>query len=102
MWIEALVTKEQLRLKDAEFKAQYLDLFPLGIPDVMELPDNVLMNIKLKDDLKPMVAQENTVKAGKSLFNNILLQAKFVHLTVIMCPQPSLYPNQILWFSPYG
>jgi hypothetical protein len=55
--IETLVTEEQLRLKDAKFKAQYLDLFPPDIPDVANLPDDVLMNVKLKDELKPMVAR---------------------------------------------
>src|SRR5882762_4668553 len=55
--IEALVTGEQLRLKDAEFKAQYLDLFPPDVPDVVDLPNDVLMSVKLRDDLKPMVAQ---------------------------------------------
>ena len=55
--IESLVTQEQLRLKDAEFKAQYLDLFPPDVPNVTELLDDVLMNIKLKDELKPMVAR---------------------------------------------
>jgi Reverse transcriptase (RNA-dependent DNA polymerase)/Aspartyl protease len=54
--IESLVT-QQLRLKDAEFKARYLDLFPPDVPDVAELPDDVLMNIKLRDELKPMVAR---------------------------------------------
>jgi hypothetical protein len=53
--IETLVIEEQLRLKDAEFKAQYLDLFPPDVPDVVDLLDHILMSIKLKDDLKPMV-----------------------------------------------
>ena len=55
--IESLVTQEQLRLKDAKFKEHYLNLFPPDIPDVAELPDNILMNIKLCDELKPMVAR---------------------------------------------
>ena len=55
--IESSVTQEQLRLKDAEFKACYLDLFPPDVPDVAELPDDILMNIKLRDELKPMVAK---------------------------------------------
>ena len=46
-----------MRLKDAEFKARYLDLFPPDVPDVAELPDDVLMNVKLRDELKPMVAK---------------------------------------------
>jgi hypothetical protein len=45
--VEALVTKEQLRLKDVEFKDHYLDLFPLDVPDVAELLDDILMNVKL-------------------------------------------------------
>jgi hypothetical protein len=55
--IEALVTEEQLRLKDAKFKDRYLDLFPPNVLDVTELPDDVLMNMKLRDELKPMVAR---------------------------------------------
>lgn len=55
--VETLVSVEQLRLKDAKFKAKYLDLFPPDVPDVCELPDDVLMNIKLKEELKPMVAR---------------------------------------------
>jgi hypothetical protein len=39
--IKLLVTQEQLRLKDAEFKERYLDLFPPDIPDVSKLPDDV-------------------------------------------------------------
>ena len=46
--IELLITPE--------FKAHYLDLFPPDVPNVIELPDDVLMNIKLKDKLKPMIA----------------------------------------------
>jgi hypothetical protein len=49
--VEGLVSQEQLRLKDAKFKDCYLDLFPLDVPD------DVLMNIKLRDELKPMVAR---------------------------------------------
>ena len=55
--VETLVSEEQLRLKDAEFKDRYLDLFPPDVPDVAELPDDVLMNVKLRDELKPMVAR---------------------------------------------
>ena len=54
--VKMLVLLEQLRLKDAEFKAQYLDLFPPDVPDICELPEDILMNIKLKEELKPMVA----------------------------------------------
>ena len=34
-----------------------MDLFPPDIPDVAELPEDILMNVKLRDELKPMVAQ---------------------------------------------
>lgn len=55
--MEQLVTKEVLRRKDEVFKERFLDLFPPDVPDVSELPDDVLMNIKLKDEIKPMVAR---------------------------------------------
>ena len=55
--IETLVTDEVLKRKSELFKQQFLDLFPPDIPDVCELPDEVLMNIKLRDELKPMVAR---------------------------------------------
>jgi Reverse transcriptase (RNA-dependent DNA polymerase) len=55
--IETLVTDEVLKRKSELFKQQFLDLFPPDIPDVCELPDEVLMNIKLHDELKPMVAR---------------------------------------------
>jgi len=55
--IEHLVSEEELKSKDAAFKMQYLDLFPPDVPDVVDLPSDVLMNIKLKDELKPMVAR---------------------------------------------
>lgn len=54
--IETLVTDEVLKRKSELFKQQFLNLFPPDIPDVCELPDEVLMNIKLRDELKPMVA----------------------------------------------
>ena len=54
--VQSLVTEEQLRLKDAKFKDHYLDLFPPDIPDVAKLPEDILMSIKLRDKLKPMVA----------------------------------------------
>ena len=32
-------------------------MFPADIPDVCHLPEDVLMNIKLRDEIKPMVAR---------------------------------------------
>jgi hypothetical protein len=45
-----------LKQKDEKFKAQFKDLFPPDVPDFCDLLDDVLMNIKLRDKLKPMVA----------------------------------------------
>jgi len=45
--IENFLTKEKLRLLDAEFKNSYTDLFPTDILHVSELPTDVLMTIKL-------------------------------------------------------
>jgi hypothetical protein len=46
-----MVSEEVLKRKDALFKEQFLDLFPPDVPDVAELPDDILMNIKLKDEI---------------------------------------------------
>ena len=54
--IEHLITEEVLWLKDEQFKECFCKLFLLDVPDVIDLPDKVLMSVKLKDDLKPMVA----------------------------------------------
>jgi hypothetical protein len=50
--IEHLISEEELKSKDAVFKMQYLDLFLPDIPEVVDLPSDVLVNIKLKDELK--------------------------------------------------
>jgi hypothetical protein len=55
--MECIITDEVLKRKDAQFKEQFLDFFPPDIPDVCDLPEDVLMNIKLKDEIKPMVAR---------------------------------------------
>ena len=54
--IECLISEEVLRLKDKQFKLQFCKLFPPDVPDICDLPDDILMNVKLKDILKPMVA----------------------------------------------
>jgi hypothetical protein len=48
--VEQLVTDEVLRQKDALFKEQFLELFPPNVPDVAELPEDVLINIKQRQD----------------------------------------------------
>jgi hypothetical protein len=58
--MERIVTDEVLKRKDAQFKERFLDLFPPDIPDACDLPEDVLMNIKLKDEIKPMVAQAHS------------------------------------------
>jgi hypothetical protein len=55
--MEAMVMDKVLKRKNELFKERFLNLFLPDIPDVCELPDNVLMNIKLCDELKPMVAR---------------------------------------------
>jgi hypothetical protein len=55
--IENLLTQEKLKLLDTKYKSSYADLFPSDIPHVSELPQDVLMLIKLRDIQKPMVAQ---------------------------------------------
>jgi len=54
--IETLISEEVLKRKDALFKEHFSDLFPPDVPNVCDLPNEVLMSIKLRDDLKPMVA----------------------------------------------
>jgi hypothetical protein len=54
--IEQLVSDEALTCKGEALKQEYIDIFPADIPDTCELPDEVLMKIKLRDDVKPMVA----------------------------------------------
>jgi hypothetical protein len=46
---------EILKRKDTLFKEHFLNLFPQDVSDVAELPNDVLMNIKLHNELKPMV-----------------------------------------------
>ena len=55
-WMEHLITDKVLRLKDVQFKEQFLELFPPDVPNVCDLPEDMLMNIKLKDKIKPMIA----------------------------------------------
>ena len=56
-WMEHLMSEEVLRLKDDQFKTRFCELFPPDVPDVCDLLDDILMNIKLKDMIKPMVAR---------------------------------------------
>ena len=49
-YVEQLVTDEVLHQKDALFKEQFLELFPPNVPDVAELPKDVLINIKQRQD----------------------------------------------------
>jgi len=48
--VEQLVTDEVLHQKDALFKEQFFELFPPNVPDVAELPEDVLINIKQRQD----------------------------------------------------
>lgn len=54
--IEHLVSQQRLDNLDLEYKVSYSDLFPSDIPHVSNLPQDVLMSIKLHDTQKPMVA----------------------------------------------
>jgi len=42
--------------KSEELKQEFIDIFPPDIPDTCELPLDILMKIKLRDDVTPMVA----------------------------------------------
>ena len=53
--IEHLITDEVMWRKDAQFKECFLNLFPPNVPDIVDLPKDILMNMKLWDELKPMV-----------------------------------------------
>lgn len=53
--VEQPVTEEVLCQKDEQFKVCFRELFPLDVPDVIDLPEDVLMSVKLKDELKPMI-----------------------------------------------
>jgi hypothetical protein len=55
--VEHLVSAQVLKRRDDQFKQRFLDLFPPDVPDVCDLPNNMLMSIKLHDELKPMVAK---------------------------------------------
>jgi hypothetical protein len=55
--IECIVSDEALRMKSEAMKEEYIDIFPADIPDTCELPSEVLMKIKLRDDVTPMVAR---------------------------------------------
>ena len=56
MQIEQIVSDETLRKKGEDLKAEYIDIFPPDIHDTCQLPSEVLMRIKLHDEVKPMVA----------------------------------------------
>jgi hypothetical protein len=56
-WIEQLVSEEVLRQKGEDMINEYRDIFPSDIPDTDKLPDDVLMKIKLCNNVKPMVAR---------------------------------------------
>lgn len=56
-WIEQLVSEEVLRQKGEDMINEYRDIFPSDIPDTDKLPDDVLMKIKLRNNVKPMVAR---------------------------------------------
>jgi len=47
----------KLQKKGELIKQDYIDVFPPDIPDTAELPDDVLMKIKLRNDVTPMVAR---------------------------------------------
>ncbi|KIM84433.1 hypothetical protein PILCRDRAFT_6103 [Piloderma croceum F 1598] len=55
--IEQLLSDDTLKQKGEDLKHEYLDIFPPNIPDTKELPSEVLMRIKLRDNVKPMVAR---------------------------------------------
>jgi hypothetical protein len=57
MWIEQIVSDETLRKRGEDLKTEYIDIFPPDIPDTCQLPLEVLMKIKLRDEVKPMVAR---------------------------------------------
>ena len=50
------MSEEVLHLKNGQFKIHFCELFPPDVPDVCDLPEDILMNVKLKDMIKPMVA----------------------------------------------
>jgi hypothetical protein len=56
-WIEQIVSDETLRKRGEDLKTEYIDIFPPDIPDTCQLPLEVLMKIKLRDEVKPMVAR---------------------------------------------
>lgn len=58
--IENLIMIEKLNKMDLEYKSTYADLFPVDIPHVSELPQDVLMTIKLCNTQKPMVTHANS------------------------------------------
>jgi hypothetical protein len=55
--IEQIVSDEILIVKGECLKQDYIDIFPPDIPDTCELPDDVLMRIKLHNNITPMVAR---------------------------------------------
>jgi len=55
--IEGLVERERLLKLNAKYKNKFSDMFPSDIPHVSELPQDILMTIKLHDTQKLMVAR---------------------------------------------
>jgi hypothetical protein len=55
--IEQIVSIDNLKQRSKILMDQYHDIFPPDIPDTCELPDDVLMKIKLHNDITPMVAR---------------------------------------------
>jgi hypothetical protein len=55
--MEHLISEEVLCQKDKQFKIRFCELFSLDVPDICNLPHDVLMNIKLKNVIKPMVTR---------------------------------------------
>jgi hypothetical protein len=54
--IEQILTDNTLQKMGEDLKHEYIDIFPPDIPDTAELPDDVLMKIKLRDKMTLMVA----------------------------------------------
>jgi len=54
--MEHLVTEKVLHHKDEQFKGHFAELFSPDVPNIKDLSMDALMNIRLKDEIKPMVA----------------------------------------------
>jgi len=84
-----LVSDNSLKQKGEELKHKYLDIFPPDIPDTKELPSKVLMRIKLRNNVKPMVARAYSCpKRYRDGWKTLIEQ----HLTAgHICPSSSDY-----------